>query len=171
MFLTEKKVLDPYVPTRSGKDIDTCLNCNCSIVVEQLNSIGWRWFFRHDSTWMNSQCFAYERLHSKSHRNLFVLVVCDWRHAEDGITVETLITHTVRWTIWAMGYQGLWVPRGQPKKGLKKSRKNQKKIYSLLCYTATCILYHLSSNSMSCRKSRLKHTLSWFSIHQDKTAS
>jgi hypothetical protein len=42
------------------------------------------------------------------------------------ITVETPITHTVRWTIRAMAYQGLWVPGGRPKKVLKKSSKKEK---------------------------------------------
>ncbi|KIJ91689.1 hypothetical protein K443DRAFT_61317, partial [Laccaria amethystina LaAM-08-1] len=41
-------------------------------------------------------------------------------------TVETPITHTVRWTIRAMAYQGLWVPGGRPKKVLKKSSKKRK---------------------------------------------
>ncbi|KAF8231189.1 hypothetical protein L208DRAFT_1061442, partial [Tricholoma matsutake] len=46
-------------------------------------------------------------------------------------TVNSLITHTPRWTLQAMGYEGVWGLRMVLKKGPKKSGKigkNQKKI-------------------------------------------
>jgi hypothetical protein len=46
-------------------------------------------------------------------------------------TVNSLITHTPRWTLQAMGYEGVWGLRMVLKMGPKKSGKigkNQKKI-------------------------------------------
>jgi RNase H-like domain found in reverse transcriptase len=41
--------------------------------------------------------------------------------------VGTLLTHTHRWTVQSMGFQGLWVSGGWLKIAFKKSQKNQKK--------------------------------------------
>ena len=42
-------------------------------------------------------------------------------------TVNSLLTHTFRWTAQAMGYKGVWVMRAGPKISLEKTWKNQEK--------------------------------------------
>ena len=42
-------------------------------------------------------------------------------------TVNSLLTHTFRWTAQAMGYKGVWVMRAGPKISLEKSWKNREK--------------------------------------------
>jgi hypothetical protein len=39
-------------------------------------------------------------------------------------TVELVLTHTTRWTVHAMGYQGVWALGGRLKIQLKKFGKN-----------------------------------------------
>ena len=57
----------------------------------------------------------------------------DWvdlrkRPAAASITVGTLLTHTHRWTVQSMGFEGLWVLRGWLKIEFKKSQKKSEKI-------------------------------------------
>ena len=40
-------------------------------------------------------------------------------------TVNSLITHTPRWTAQGMGYEGVWALRAGPKMTFEKLRKNQ----------------------------------------------
>jgi hypothetical protein len=48
-------------------------------------------------------------------------------------TVDSLITHTPRWTAQGMGYEGVWALRAEPKISFKKLRKNQKKLEEKFC--------------------------------------
>ena len=42
------------------------------------------------------------------------------------ITVDSLLTHTCRWTAQGMGYQGVWTLRSEPKYHSKNHEKIRK---------------------------------------------
>ena len=79
---------------------------------------------------------------------------CLSENAEVG-TVGTLLTHTHRWTVQSMGFQGLWVSGGWLKIAFKKSQKNQKKSEK----NSALYITNLNNKNYALRKKSVKKVL------------